>query len=97
MSDPELIELIRNEIREAVLQDREKTVKQTLDILGLDFSSEDDDEISQNKADKIIGRSARMKGKANGTIHFRNKSEGRYGRVMLCRSDVMRIRSRMKS
>ena len=64
MSDNELIELIRTEIREAFRQDREETIKETLERFGLDMSR-NDDYISQNKADKIIGRAARTRGKAN--------------------------------
>lgn len=95
MSDDQLIATIRLEIREAFRQDREKTVKETLERFGLDMSA-NDDEISQNKADRIITRAARTKGKLDGTIRFRNVSEGRFGRVMLCRADVMKIKSRNK-
>ena len=95
MSDSELIELIRSEIREAFRQDREQTIKETLERFGLDMSR-NDDYISQNKADKIIGRAARTRGKADGTIEFINVSEGRWGRVMLNRTDIMKIKNRNK-
>ena len=95
MSDSELIELIRTEIREAFRQYREETVKETLERFGLDMSK-NDDYISQNKADKIIGRAARTRGKADGTIEFINVTEGRWGRVMLNRNDVLKIKNRNK-
>jgi hypothetical protein len=95
MSDAEIIEAIRSEIREAFRQDRELTIKETLERFGLDMSK-NDDFISQNKADKIIGRAARTKGKANGTIEFINVTEGRFGRVALNRADVMRIKNKLK-
>ena len=95
MSDPELIEIIRAEIREAVRQDREETIKETLERFGLDMSK-NDDYISQNKADKIIGRAVRKRCKANGSIEFINVSEGRFGRIMLNRADVMRIKNNNK-
>ena len=95
MSDNELIELIRTEIREAFRQDREETIKETLERFGLDMSK-NDDYISQNKADKIIGRAARTRGKADGTIEFINVTEGRWGRVMLNRADIIKIKNRNK-
>ena len=95
MSDTEIIQLIRTEIREAFRQDREATIKDVFKRLRLDFDNADN-EISQNQADMIIGKAARIKGKADGSIHFYNKSEGRWGRVMLNLDDVMRIKNRNK-
>jgi hypothetical protein len=92
MSDSELLATIRSEIREAFRLDREQTIKSTLERFGLDMSA-NDDYISQNKADKIIGRAARTRGKLSGIIGFKNISEGIYGRVMLRRSDVMKIKN----
>ena len=95
MSESELIDIIRMEIREAFRLDRELTVKETLERFGLDMSK-NEDFISQNKADKIIGRAARTRGKADGSIEFINVTEGRFGRVMLNRNDVMKIKNRNK-
>ena len=95
MSDEQLIQTIRTEIRDAFRQDREKTVKETLERFGLDMSA-NDDEISQNKADKIIGRAARTEGMINKTIRYRNVKNGRWGRVMVCRADVMKLRNMKK-
>lgn len=94
MSEAEL-NIIRMEIREAFRQDREKTVKETLERFGLDMSA-NDDEISQNKADKIIGRAARTEGMINKTIRYRNVKNGRWGRVMVCRADVMKLKNHNK-
>ena len=55
MSGEEIREMIRSEIREALHQDRELTVKATLEHFGLDMKG-NDDWITQNKADQIIGR-----------------------------------------
>ena len=95
MSDSELIDIIRMEIRDALRLDRELTVKETLERFGLDMSR-NDDYVSQNKADKIIGRAARTRGKADGSIEFINVTEGRWGRVMLNRNDVLKIKNRNK-
>jgi hypothetical protein len=95
MSESELIDIIRMEIRDDLRLDREITVKETLERFGLDMSR-NDDYISQNKADKIIGRAARKRGKADGSIEFINVTEGRWGRVMLNRNDVLKIKNRNK-
>jgi hypothetical protein len=99
MSHDELIiairKIVREEVTEGYRQDREKTIKETLSRFGLDMDK-DDDEISQAQADKIIGRSVRERGQLDGTIRFRYKSEGRHGRVMCNRADVMRIKNLRK-
>lgn len=82
MSLEEIREMIRSEIREAIRQERELTVRETLQRFGLDMKS-NDDWISQNKADQIIGRAARTAGKANGTIRYKHIKPCRWGRVML--------------
>jgi|ERR1035437_7099111 hypothetical protein len=96
MSDAELIQTVCKEITEAIDASlryyTEHIVKETLQRFGLDMSK-DDDEISQNQADKIIGRAERTRGKLSGAIRFTNKSEGRFGRVMLSRADVMKIKN----
>ena len=51
MIDPEILEAIR----EVVRHDREKTVTETLERFGLNINSLDD-EISMNKASKILSR-----------------------------------------
>lgn len=88
-------DILQPVIEEAVRHDREKTIKDTMNRFGLDMSA-NDDMISQNQADKIIGRAARTRGKMNGTIRFRNTTEGRWGRVMVNRSDIMKIKNSNK-
>jgi hypothetical protein len=99
MSEDELIttirKIVREEVTEGYRQDRESTIKETLSRFGLDLTS-DDDEISQSKTDKLIGRAARERGQLDGSIRFRYMSEGRYGRVMCNRADVMRIKNLRK-
>lgn len=87
MSDQEILNTIRLEIREALRVDREETIKLTLERFGLDMSK-DDDWISQHQADKLIGKTARIRGKLNGSIRYQDSGPGKYDRVYLKREDV---------
>jgi hypothetical protein len=94
MSDEDL-NIIRAEIRDAFRQNSENSIKEFCKVIGIDINS-DTDEISQNKADKIIGRAARTEGKLNKTIRYKNIKAGKLGRIILSREDVMKIKNKNK-
>jgi len=96
MIDNELLEAITESVREVVRHDREKTVTETLERFGLNIKSLDD-EISMNKASKILKRRF-VENELEKKIRCRyvKNEAGKTIHVWLNRDDVMREKNKRK-
>jgi len=93
MTDTELIQAVREEIRYAIRHDREATIKDTLRRLKLDIDI--DDEISQSFASRILSRTQVERGIADESIRYREVSYGSgKKRIYVSREDIMRLKSK---
>lgn len=92
-------DILQPVIEEAVRYDREKVVKDFCKRIGFDLES-NDDFISKNKASKILKRSKVEKYMLNGIIPkgtgWYADGEGRWDRIWINRSLVMKLKNKNK-